>query len=195
MRPGCRVQCNGHAVRKALPHQVSEAVAPAPPPPGIAAVASRGTALGSTGPDVDAVCPYPEVNPDVAVVSTLPRPASVLADTAHAPKKMINSNVTTIAPTDVSMAKLRLAYDTIARILYSSMRPIDSLPTTIPTPSPLTEEGWDEGEPRASSPNRPGFAETPDPTPAPTADADSPMPARRRTTPTAASSECKRCRP
>ena len=147
MRPGCRVQCNGHAVRKALPHQVSEAVAPAPPPPGIAAVASRGTALGSTGPDVDAVCPYPEVNPDVAVVSTLPRPASVLADTAHAPKKMINSNVTTIAPTDVSMAKLRLAYDTIARILYSSMRPIDSLPTPNPTPSPLTGEGWERVNP------------------------------------------------
>ena len=127
-----------------MPHQVSEAVAPAPPPPGIAAVASRGTALGSTGPDVDAGGPYPEVNPDVAVVSTLPRPDSVLADTAHAPKKMINSNVTTIAPTDVSMAKLRLAYDTIAHILYSSTRPIDSLPTTLTPTHPAHPEPVEE---------------------------------------------------
>ena len=132
MRPGCRVQCNGHAVRKALPHQVSEAVVPAAPPPGVAAVASRGTALGSTVPDVGAVCPYPEVNPDVAVVSTLPIPASVLAATAHAPKKMIKSNVTTIAPTDVSMAALRLVNNTIAGTLYSSTRPIDSHPPRIP---------------------------------------------------------------
>ncbi len=62
------------------------------------------------------------LNPAVAPDTKSPRSASPPAETAQAPKKMIRSSATTIAPTEVSIAAFRLAYATIATPLYYSAR-------------------------------------------------------------------------
>ncbi len=58
------------------------------------------------------------LNPEVALVSTPDRSASLLADTAQAPKKMISKTVIAIAPTEMAIAALRLANGTMARTFY-----------------------------------------------------------------------------
>ena len=58
------------------------------------------------------------LNPAVAPESTPDKSASLLADTAQAPKKMISRTVSSIAPMDVAMATFRFAYASIAQTFY-----------------------------------------------------------------------------
>ncbi len=100
-----------------MPHQVSAAL------PGDAD-ASLGTVSPSaaTAPVSDATdCgETPPLNPEAAPDRRPSKSVSPPADTAHAPKKMIKSKHTTIAPMEVSIAMFRLEYPTIARLLYYS---------------------------------------------------------------------------
>ena len=100
-----------------MPHQVSAALPED-------ADASLGTVSPSAAaaPVSDAAdCgDTPPLNPEAAPDSRPSRSASPLADTAHAPKKIINSRHTTIAPMEVSIAMFRLEYPTIAATLYYS---------------------------------------------------------------------------